>query len=152
MRVERLVEVVVGPLVQGDRALGGLAHLRQQHDRQPAAVGAQTAQDLSPVEARHQHIEDAAVRVQPLHQIQRGLAIRGDVNGEPGAFKKRGQVGRDGLVVIDENHHGAGTWPARARSPDGSHIRHYRHCADGLLHFSPVSPGRRMSRDFTAAD
>ena len=127
VRVERFVEIVVGPLIQGDRALAGLAHLREQHDRQPAAVGPQAAQDLPAVEPGQQHVEDTAVRVQPLYQVQRGLAVGGDVNAEPGPFQERGQVGRDGLVVIDEDHDRACARPAGTRSRGRSHTRHYRH-------------------------
>ena len=104
VRVERLVEVVVRALVERDRALPGLAHLGQQHHGQPAPGRAQPAQHLPPVRPRHQDVEDAAVRIKPFDELERGFPVRRDMHGESGSIKEWRQVGSDRFVIVSENH------------------------------------------------
>jgi hypothetical protein len=104
VRVEWLVEIVVCAFVERDRALARLAHLSQQHHRQPAPGRAQSAQHLPSVRPRHQDVENAAVRVEPLDQVQRGFPVRRDMHGKPGPVQEWRQVRRDRLVVIGEDH------------------------------------------------
>jgi hypothetical protein len=104
VRVEWLIQVVVRALIQRDSPLGRLADLGEQDHRQPAACAAQAAQHLPAVRPGHQHVQHAAVRVEPLHQRQRRIAVRGHVHGKSGPGEEWRQIGSDRIVVVGQDH------------------------------------------------
>jgi hypothetical protein len=72
-----------------------------EHDHgQPSAWAAQAAQHLPAIWPRHQHVQHASVWVEPLHQLQRRVAVRGHVHRESGPFEEWRQIGRDRTVVV----------------------------------------------------
>jgi hypothetical protein len=100
--IERLVEVVVGALLQRHRLLARRAHLREQDHGVEASVSPQPAQDLAAVDAGHEHVEHDQVGIGVEARLQRGLAVAGDRDGEPGALEERLELGRDGLLVVGQ--------------------------------------------------
>jgi hypothetical protein len=74
--------------------------LGEQDHGQPSAWAAQAAQHLPAIWPRHQHVQHASVWVEPLHQLQRRVAVRGHVHRESGPFEEWRQIGRDRTVVV----------------------------------------------------
>jgi hypothetical protein len=71
VRVEGLVEIIVGALFESQGALGRLAHPGQQDGGRPVPAGAQPAQHFAPIQARHQHIQQEQIGAQRGHFFQR---------------------------------------------------------------------------------
>ena len=102
MRIERLVEVIVGALFERHGAFGRLADSGEEHDGRPVAGAAQLAQGLAAVEPRHEHVHDDHGRRVRRDPVERGLAVVGDVDVEARAGQERREVGRDVGLVVDQ--------------------------------------------------
>lgn len=104
--VERLVEVVVGALVERPGPLGGLPHRGEQHHRDGVAVAAQPAQGFASVQAGHHHVEHHDVDSAGSHRGERPVAVLGDGHRETVALQDRAQAGGDARVVVDQQQRG----------------------------------------------
>jgi len=112
--VEGLVEVIVGPLLQTHRPFGRRTHLGEHDDRRPVAGGSQAAADLAAVEPGHQHVQHDQVRVEDFAELSRGVGdtaqglfpVASHCYGEARPLQKGGQVGCDGLLVVNQQDFG----------------------------------------------
>ena len=101
--VERLRHVVVGAELQADDDVGRIGTSGQHHDRD-AAVFADLARDLEPVERRQHHIEHREVEritpeaVEPLSPVGAGG------HSEPGVGEPEHRHLADRGVVFDQQH------------------------------------------------
>ena len=104
VRLEWLVEVVIGPLIQRHRPFARRPDLRQQDHWRPVVGLTQAAQRLAAVQSRHQHVEDDEMRTVPLHLAQRSLTVAGYCHAEPAPRQESRQLVRYGCLVIDQQN------------------------------------------------
>ena len=102
LRVEGLVDVIVGALLQRDGALGGLPHLCEEDGRRPDLGLAHATQGFAPVDARHEHVHHNHIRVMRLHLAQGFFAVSGDEHVKARALQKRGEAFHDHRVIVYE--------------------------------------------------
>ena len=101
-RVEGLVEIVVGSLLQGIGAGTGLADPGQQDHGCPVAASAQPGQHLPSVGARHQNVQDDQIGMPCADQLKRLDAVGGGEGDEPRPLQGAGEVVADHGVVVDD--------------------------------------------------
>ncbi len=106
LRIEGLDDVVVGAAIQSDDSFG-VAISGRQHDDRDVRLPAQDPAQLHAVETRKHEIEDYQVWSEMTGQGQTGLAVVGNVGGEPGALKIQLHPVRDPRIVFDYQYCGA---------------------------------------------
>ena len=92
VRIKRLVEIVVGSLFQGISPLSRRSYLCEQDDGRPVPGLPYPAQDPSPIQVRHQDIQNDQIGLGDRQHAEGLFAIRGYLDLKARPIEKGRQV------------------------------------------------------------